>query len=180
VPAYRDSDQFQTAPLWERGLPKPGNVVSVKSYDARAVNALDAAEAAASKPNALDAAAAKPTRVAAAQPSAPNALDAAEAQSAAPARNTGGGRGADFEGAKRLWIQAGGDPKDADIMAHVAGAESGYNTNAVGPNYQDGGKTYHAEGDWQISKPASSRRPCKASSANMESRSGRGRKSRPT
>jgi hypothetical protein len=53
-----------------------------------------------------------------------------------------------------LWKKAGGDPRYADIMAHVAYAESGGNpdSNQSGAtNYQENGKTYYPQGLWQIS-----------------------------
>jgi hypothetical protein len=52
---------------------------------------------------------------------------------------------------RNYWLQAGGDSAHADIMAHVAMAESGGDPNATGKPYVENGKTYHAHGLWQIS-----------------------------
>lgn len=65
----------------------------------------------------------------------------------------------DFEGLKHLWVSAGGDPKQADIMAHAAMAESGDGKTYADPNsnhdhhtsYVENGVTYYPEGLWQIS-----------------------------
>lgn len=51
---------------------------------------------------------------------------------------------------RALWTQAGGDPKDAEIMARVAYAESTGNPNAIN-SYVENGKTYHPRGLWQVS-----------------------------
>ena len=51
---------------------------------------------------------------------------------------------------KALWTQAGGRPEDADLMAHVAMAESSGNPRAKN-QYTDQGKTYGVHGLWQIS-----------------------------
>lgn len=48
-----------------------------------------------------------------------------------------------------LWDQAGGPSKDAALMAAIAEAESGGNTNALNPN--DNGGTQSSFGLWQIS-----------------------------
>lgn len=53
-----------------------------------------------------------------------------------------------------LWIQAGGDPQYAPIMAQVALSESGGNPNSNrsgATSYVQNGKTYYPQGIWQIS-----------------------------
>ena len=49
-----------------------------------------------------------------------------------------------------LWVKAGGDAKDAPLMARVAYAESTGDPNAAN-QYDDKGKTYHVRGLWQVS-----------------------------
>lgn len=56
----------------------------------------------------------------------------------------------DHERLKALWVQAGGDPGEADLMAHVALAESGGDPHAINA-YQENGRTYHPRGLWQVS-----------------------------
>lgn len=50
----------------------------------------------------------------------------------------------------KLWVQAGGKPEDADLMAQVARNESSGNPSAKN-QYTEGGKTYNVRGLWQIS-----------------------------
>jgi hypothetical protein len=59
-----------------------------------------------------------------------------------------------FDQIKKLWTDAGGDPKYADIMAHVAYAESTWSPSSNADHktsYVENGKTYYPEGLWQIS-----------------------------
>lgn len=50
-----------------------------------------------------------------------------------------------------LWLRAGGNPQAADLMSHVAYAESAGNPNIKGPGYWDSGKHYDTYGLWQVS-----------------------------
>jgi hypothetical protein len=56
----------------------------------------------------------------------------------------------DAKGLSSLWVQAGGDLKDADLMANVALNESSGDPSAKN-QYTENGKTYHVHGLWQIS-----------------------------
>jgi hypothetical protein len=69
---------------------------------------------------------------------------------AAPAAAPGGGGKYDAQKLSALWVQAGGKPEDADLMANVALNESSGDPNARN-SYTEGGKTYHPTGLWQIS-----------------------------
>lgn len=51
---------------------------------------------------------------------------------------------------KNLWTKYGGDPHVADLMAHVAQAESAGHPGSEG-SYTDGGHRYMVQGLWQIS-----------------------------
>lgn len=57
----------------------------------------------------------------------------------------------DFDTIKSYWLRAGGNPDDADLMAHVAMAESSGVPARVGPVTNEGGKNYTHTGLWQIS-----------------------------